>query len=322
MGLSLEECDNDMAWDAFVNRSPHGTVFALTGFLQSSAFTYHRWWVRDGRGTPLAALLMPLGKDKRPPKHLVPFSMYQGVMLASELLVTPAHRRISECMAVLNYLIEALTTRYPYFHWCLPTRFEDMRPFQWHNHHQPKAGTFSLDLRYTGCIDLRDQATINDFLAKIRPTRRWEYRRAARDGVTAELCTEIELLIELYERTFKRQGQVVATENIAHLRALANWALADGFGEIIIARTAEGVPASATLFLRDAHRAYYLIGANDPAFRSSHSGVFAFVESIRRCFDLGDQEVDVCGINSPNRGDFKISFNAKPSPYFEVDWES
>ena len=26
------------------------------------------------------------------------------------------------------------------------------------------------------------------------------------------------------------------------------------------------------------------------------------------------------GINSPNRGDFKTSFNAMPIPFYEVEW--
>jgi hypothetical protein len=37
--------------------------------------------------------------------------------------------------------------------------------------------------------------------------------------------------------------------------------------------------------------------------------------------DNGMKMVDFGGINSPNRGDFKISFNAKPVPYFITSWD-
>jgi hypothetical protein len=34
----------------------------------------------------------------------------------------------------------------------------------------------------------------------------------------------------------------------------------------------------------------------------------------------GLAEVDFVGVNSPNRGDFKLSFNPDLRPYFDLDW--
>jgi hypothetical protein len=45
------------------------------------------------------------------------------------------------------------------------------------------------------------------------------------------------------------------------------------------------------------------------------------LEKIRRCKEAGAREIEVVGINSPNRGYFKTSFNAAPKPYFIVDWD-
>lgn len=321
MDMHFENCDDDLAWDEFVSRTPHGTVFVRSSFLASTNGVFDRWLVRNAQGTALAAALIPLGEDKHPLRHLVPYAMYQGVMLAPELLALSTHRRIPECMDVVAYLVEAMTARYPNFQWCLPAGFEDLRPFQWLNYHQTDAGIFSIDLRYTGRIDLRDQATIDAFISRVRPTRRWEYRKATREGMTAETSTELDLLINLHERTFERQGQVIPKENLSILRALADRALSEGYGEIVVARTSEGEPASATLFLYDRHRAYYLVGANAPEFRNRYSGIFAFVEAVRRALERGLREVDVCGLNSPNRGDFKTSFNAEPKSYYVVNWE-
>lgn len=321
MDMHLENCDDNLAWDEFVSRSPHGTVFVSSSFLVSTNCVFDRWLVRNAQGTALAATLIPLGEDKHPLRHLVPFAMYQGVMLAPELLAFSTHRRIPECFDVVAYLVEAMTARYSNFHWCLPVGFEDLRPFQWHNYHQPDAGTFSIDLRYTGRIDLREPATMDAFVSEVRPSRRWEFRKAIREGLVAETSLDLELLVNLYERTFERQGQVVPMENLNLLRAMATRALAEGYGEMVIARSADGEPASATLFVYDRHRAYYLIGANAPEHRNLHSGIFAFVEAVRRALERGLREVDVCGLNSPNRGDFKTSFNADPNPYFIVNWE-
>jgi lipid II:glycine glycyltransferase (peptidoglycan interpeptide bridge formation enzyme) len=83
----------------------------------------------------------------------------------------------------------------------------------------------------------------------------------------------------------------------------------------------DGQVASALLFLHDTRTAYYLIGANDPAFRKTGSGAFLMAEVIGHYRQAGQQFVDFVGVNSPNRGDFKTSFGARPVPYFEVTWK-
>ena len=72
------------------------------------------------------------------------------------------------------------------------------------------------------------------------------------------------------------------------------------------------------LFVFDRDTGYYLIGANDPGFRKYGTGSFLVLEQIRKCFEHGIKAIDFIGINSPNRGDFKTSFNAQPFSFFTV----
>jgi len=73
--------------------------------------------------------------------------------------------------------------------------------------------------------------------------------------------------------------------------------------------------------LFDQRRAYYLVGANEPHYRHTGSAAYLMLENIRRCQAKGLAAVDFVGINSPNRGDFKTSFNAVPVRYFDLTWE-
>ena len=73
---------------------------------------------------------------------------------------------------------------------------------------------------------------------------------------------------------------------------------------------------AATLFLHDDRSSYYLFGATDPAFRRTGAGTFVLLKMIERSLAAGTKEVDVVGVNSPNRGDFKTSFNARIEPFF------
>src|SRR5262249_12920131 len=83
-----------------------------------------------------------------------------------------------------------------------------------------------------------------------------------------------------------------------------------------------GEVAGANLFLFDRSCGYYMFGANDPEYRKTGAGTLLLAHSIRHCMERGLESVDVVGINSPNRGDFKTSFNAAPSAYHVVTREA
>ena len=89
---------------------------------------------------------------------------------------------------------------------------------------------------------------------------------------------------------------------------------------MLVAYTADGAPASASLFLWDQRTGYYVFGASDPAYRSTGAATVVMVESLWHAIERGLSQIDFCGINSPQRGDFKTSFGAAPVPYFDIFW--
>jgi lipid II:glycine glycyltransferase (peptidoglycan interpeptide bridge formation enzyme) len=98
-------------------------------------------------------------------------------------------------------------------------------------------------------------------------------------------------------------------------------ALRHGFGELLVARSADGSAAGAAVFLYDNHTAYYLVAANDPAYRNAGVSTFLFLSGVAAGIRRGVRSIDVVGMNSPSRGDFKTSFGAEPIPYFIANWE-
>jgi hypothetical protein len=69
----------------------------------------------------------------------------------------------------------------------------------------------------------------------------------------------------------------------------------------------------------DGQRCYYLFGATDPELRKSESGTKNLIDAFARVFaDQGLCEADLLGVNSPQRGGFKLSFGARLQPYFAV----
>jgi len=69
-------------------------------------------------------------------------------------------------------------------------------------------------------------------------------------------------------------------------------------------------------FVTDSDCAYYLFGANDPDLRYANASSKLLIENIAIFAAQGLKRFDFVGVNSPQRGDFKLSFNAELVPEY------
>lgn len=311
--LSLTSCADMREWDEFVFSSPQGNVFCTSKFIDALNLETKYLFVEDN-SQKKAALPVIIG-DKGPQWV---FS-YQGMMLSDTLEKLPLHRRVPETMRVTEFLISELSRAYDRISICCHPKLSDIRAFLWFNYHRPELGRFTIDIRYTGTLDLENFDN-NEFLAGIRTLRRREVSKAIKKGYFVEESISIELLNELHRRTFARQGIVRSDLEIELLKSVCTKALNEGYGKILIAKNASGTIASASLLLFDIHCAYWMYGANDPDFRDTGAATLLMVESIKFASKCGKKYFDFEGVNSPQRGDFKTSFNAKVEPYYALTW--
>ena len=268
------------------------------------------------------AALVPLDNADSTASTPVAFTLYQGVLFAAEHARRPVHSRTKTGLDLVNFLLAGLAQRYTRLTFCLHHEFIDLRSFSWFHYHEPERGQFRLSLQYTGLVHLTDYASFQDYVSSTREVRRQEFRRGEKAGLKVEAIDDVSLFESLYRKTFERQGVNINPALIERMRRVTTAALTHGFGELLCCRLPSGEPASITLFLYDDRCGYYLFAANDPARRNSGSGTYLMFENIRRCHARGLKWVDFCGINSPNRGDFKTSFNANTVPYFEASWKT
>ena len=104
------------------------------------------------------------------------------------------------------------------------------------------------------------------------------------------------------------------------MKIITKNALKNNYGRLSICYY-ENVPASASFLLIDKKRSYHLFGANNPEYRQQRLYSKIITENIVFTKKLGLKEFDFVGINSPQRGNFKISFNADILPYFSSSIE-
>jgi hypothetical protein len=318
MAFQVTECTEDQVWDEFVSSSSQGSIFCKTDFLRTLGESFRRYLVIDG-GQPIAGTVLML-RDGLPLPAPYACAEYQGVMFGKNIAALPTHRRTLIKLNIVDCLLAELSGCYPFLSFSLHYDFDDLRSFLWFNFHEPDKGKFTVDLRYTGLINLREIGTQEEFLYQVRELRRREFNRAIKSGVRVEHSKDIQLLHQLYELTFERQAAERPLDEARVLESVAQGALDHQFGEFLIARCSTGEVASAYLFLYDEKSAYYLYGGNHPEFRNTGASTYLMFYALDFFKRRGASHFDFVGINSPNRGDYKTSFSAIPKPYYVVNW--
>ena len=302
--------EDKRAWDAFVLTSPQRSIFAQCKFLDSLNANYDlvTCYRKDKIVAGVAIIYSALGE----PTDISNTMPYQG-MLLSDNGSQALHSKITHEFKAVEFFIRQLSDRLNKYCLCHSWRLHDLRPFQWHNYHEPSKGQFKTDLRYTAVLDLKKFNNFESYLTSVRSVRRQEFTRASLK-LKFEFTEDVKIFESLYAKTFERQNIKLKNEDSVFVSSICKHAIAGGYGKMSVAYL-DDVPISAVLFLYDDRTVYYLFAANDPTYRNTGSSTFLVMHMIKYAFDCGLNEVDFQGANSPNRADFKISFNSTLRPY-------
>ena len=136
-----------------------------------------------------------------------------------------------------------------------------------------------------------------------------------------ETCEDPEVIIRLQRLTFERQGESFPADQEREMRQVIAGLIKNERATYLVTKKDEAV-CSASFFTWDKKCAYYLFGASNPELRNTQSGTLNLYDAFEQLFKMGIPSVDVCGVNSPQRGFFKLSFGANLIPYFCTKKES
>ncbi len=314
----LVRTEPDSQWDSFVETSPQGTIFSSSPFLLGTAHRLGLWYCFKGR--KLVGGVALIESDDGRNAMIAPYVIHGGPIFAPFKPEQNRSQVISERFRILSASLRDLIEHYGDIAFVCGPEVEDLRPIQWYNYGSDGPG-FALSLRYTSRLDLAD----SDLPFEKQPvylacnkSRRQEIRYGFSSGIIVEESGDVETFLDLYMRTFKRQGQKVGDVDLLLLSRLLENLTEAGRLKLFTARTADGVVGSVVVFGTDSKRAYYLYGANNPDLRDTQCGTMVLFQSFLRLGKDGFREVDLEGINSPQRGYFKLSFGGTVIPYFQV----
>jgi Acetyltransferase (GNAT) domain len=270
---SLNRSDFNL-WDELVERSPHGTVFHSSWWLEETGFEYQILVAVDNGGKLVAGI--PLPRKSRAGLtllHSPPLTPFLGPIFDVAHL-RKAYEKYSLMRRGGEALARAISDFDTLSYWAGSTA-PDLQGFLW-------AG-FDVHVGYT--IRFESDSRPGDVLASMTGTHRNMLRKAIREGIRCDVANEVDALLELHEMTFKRQGlSLPYSLNLANRLIVAS--LNHGRAGIYIARR-DGDIAAALWVVHDSRNSYQLIACGRPSLRLAGAGNLIEWHAIQDALSAG-----------------------------------
>ncbi len=322
--LSLVPVTEADDWDELINRSPQGNLFSERLYLKATGRNHHLYWVKQGTGTEIKAGLVLIVSDDGRCCELDDLVIYGGLLFNLDPKRQLVKRRHDE-FQVTEFVIEQITQIYASIDFQMSPEFSDMRPFLWYRYHDAGENRFSLNLRYTSYVDISslqnfiDREEESPCFNNMETVRRYSVREARKKGGSIARAGNGDALIEFYRVMMDRQGDSQSTVKLSGMKRVIDALLEAGRGVVYHVLNSTGAVIYSICYGWDAKRAYYLFGAGHPEINEPWQGTLAHWEAFK---DLAQRrainEVDLEGVNSPQRGWFKLGFGGDLRPYYQV----
>jgi hypothetical protein len=310
--LVFEQVDDELPSELW-RASPDATIFTRPDVLRRFFEDVH-WWVAVKKGKPVAAWPVPLDASGRPTSS--GWFYFVGPIWVCNALPPPAHRALSGTVPIYTGFIDAFVETYGGFVASLPPTQTDVRAFTWWRYDE--GAPIDVRPRYSARIDSLASRSYENLLAGMRQVRRYELRQDLSLGKiqwSSELSPEE--LTGIYLERVPGDAASILTD-AERLLAL----IEDGAGFASVARDADGKVKAAIAALCDGVMANVVVNSVSADWRSTGLGVHNTVRALAHVQQIGLNSLDFNGANSPNRGDDKHSYGARPILYFDVEFFS
>ncbi len=302
--------EDDRMWQELIRISDNSTPFIREDYLNCVGYEGIRYIVLYKNKLTMG-LCLTRNIENGLIESCVPYAPYQGLIFQCNQGYDAYHRNIDATGYLLDYLFEH--EKYDHLEFSNNFNVKDLRGVQWHHYHEADKGIYGFKLMYTGILKL------DDFDRKqMSKGRKLDLRYSSeRYGIYCEYSEDIRDFTKLYKATFQREGIVVDDKSISMVNSIVENAICNKYGKLCYAYNENGQAINATFVLEDDHAAYYIFGANDPEARKCGGATLLLSNQIEKYRDEGKLDYfDFIGVNSPFRGDFKLSFGAEVKPYF------
>ncbi|MDD5069568.1 MAG: hypothetical protein PHV17_02470 [Candidatus Omnitrophica bacterium] len=308
-------------WDDLVKASDQGTIFTDSAYLCTLGRKYCLNFIYQGE--QLKAGVALILSDDSSQTELDELVIYNGILFKSDQPQRKNRARF-ERFEITEFIINQLVKKYNKVQMTLSPHFEDFRPFLWHNYHFPDKPRFCLTLKYTSYLNissLSQDCPENEIPAfkELDRLKQRHIRQARKDGIVTKLENKTADFIGFYKQLIESQGYSVSNKKLKRMENLANYILDEQKAVSCVTYDSSGQIIYITIFGFDSKRAYSIFGAPNPKASQAYKGAICFWDAFKILSrDYSIDYLDLEGVNSPQRGWFKLGFGGTILPYFQV----
>lgn len=293
-------------YDAFVNRSPQGTLFCSTWWLDTVAPERYQILTVEKGGSIHAAWPVILKKSRLGGTAIgmAPLTPWLGVLYrppVSPKIANQLSEEKSLCVALIKQLPKFSTLDVKF-----NRHFTYWLPFYWRG--------FGQITRYTYVLE--ELSDTDALWQGLRSNARREIRKARHEGVTVEHIEDIEEFLDVHAMTFERQGmRMPYSREFVH--RIDQACRSKGVRKIFAGYGKAGDIHAVAYVVWDEKSAYYLMGGGHPEKRTSGATSLVMWEAIKFASTVTDAfDFEGSMIKSVER--FFRAFGGQPCPYYAI----
>lgn len=316
----LVKISDDDIWDEHVDLSLESNPFLTSRFLRSIGQENSRFALFESQQFIAGACIFNYRGGNFEAAHS--FCLYQGLFFPNSSKKSYSEENLR--LKKMQRMIASIDSLQRPIRLSMHFNINDLRGIDWYYFQNNQSSLQAkTKVKYTGVIQLQEYGNFEEYLSTIRRERMREFLRSSESDTRIEIeSKDVESFMVLYQKTFARQGLVNSKDNLNRVFRIIQDGINQSYGNLSMLYSSFGEPISGVFILSDNRTDTYLFGANDTKYRNIHGSTRLLVEAVRKSYSDKKEIFDFCGMNSPQRGEFKSSFNALITPYFEVDLDA
>jgi hypothetical protein len=293
-------------WDALVQSSPQGTVFAESWYINAILPQWHAIMVYDEDNELQGAMPLYLSQRSLIKYSLQPILAKYWGMLFTGRSFKDSYKEFAWKKKVLDAVVSAIPSNLARtVIYCHPS-FDYGLPFAQHG--------FSLGTRYTYRLKLDGEEDVKKGFAV---TVNQKVNKAKKAGFEARIEPSIEPVMDLINKNAKQGRAVLAPTYFTSFRKLAAEGYKRGQAFTLTVFNDKNEAIASSILLQDTKCVYFLVGLTDPDFRQTGANPLLLSEILSEA-RLRSKEFDFLGSMTESIESFFRSFGGRPVPYLTI----
>ena len=314
---TIEKVLNFTEWDESISSSKYNNIFFKSFFFKYLKSKIDLKYIKKGN-TIKAGFFLVTDINKKT-IYDDDVTIHSGLIFFSDKNQILSAENI-EVFNIINYFVDYVSSNYSSINFSTISNFPDLRPFQWYNYNK-EGPKFKIEPRYTSILNISDLVE-KHFEGQTYKNMSTLRKRLLRKGLKLEpqfkYDYNLDHLVEKFKDYMVKQDQNILDSKLNDMKNLI--VNLSEKKKILIQETnfSNKDFSYILIFSLDDNCATFLYGfpvgnTDDTIGTVSFWNIFCYLSKSKISY------VDLEGINSPLRGQFKQSFGGENKIYYNIE---